>query len=230
MVENNTLIDYYKKMGINFNYKLDFSNIEIIWIYQKLIYPTNFDSIFSNKIKNDSIEYVIIPLGIETENGSHANILIIDINNKKIERFEPNGYYSPREFYFNEDLLDKLLSDKFKILIPEFSYFSPKKYLPTIGFQIYESMETNKCKKIGDPNGFCAVWCIWWVNYKIQYKNIPSKKLAKLLINKIKFNKLSFKNLIRNFSSNITKLRDPFLEKYDLDINKWMNDDYDKNS
>lgn len=228
LVENNKLIDYYKKMGINYNYKLDFSNIEIIWIYQKLIYPTNFDSIFLNKLSNDSIEFITIPLGIEMENGSHANILIIDIKNKRIERFEPNGYYSPREFFFNDDLLDKLLSDKFSNLLPDFNYFSPKKYLPIIGFQIYESLETNKCKKIGDPNGFCAVWCIWWTNYKIAYKNIPSKKLAKMLINKIKFNKLNFKDIIRNFSINITKLRDSYLEKYEIDINKWMNDDYDK--
>ena len=30
-------------------------------------------------------------LGIEIEEGGHANIMIIDKKNKKIERFEPNG-------------------------------------------------------------------------------------------------------------------------------------------
>ena len=230
LTENNKLIDYYKKMGINYNYKLDFSNIEIIWIYQKLIYPVNFDSIFSNKIQNLNSEnrFIVIPLGIETENGSHANILLIDTKNKIIERFEPNGYYSPRIFYFNSTLLDYLLETKFKDLIPEFKYIRPTEYLPIIGFQILESLETYKCKKIGDPNGFCAVWCIWWVFHKIQYENIKSKKLVKMLINKIKFNKLSFKNLIRNFSQKITKLRDEYFEKYNLDINKWMNDNYDE--
>ena len=230
LTENNKLIDYYKKLGINFNYKLDFSNIEIVWIYQKIIYPVNFDAIFKNKFDNldEENNFIIIPLGIEVENGSHANILIVDVENKLIERFEPNGFYGPREFFYNPDLLDNLLQNKFTELLPNFKYLAPNKYLPIISFQILESLETEKCKKIGDPNGFCAVWCIWWAYYRIQYKNIKSSKLAKLLINKIKFNKLSFKEIIRNFSQRITEIRDEYLEKYNIDINMWMNDNYDE--
>ena len=48
----------------------------------------------------------------------------------------------------------------FKEYDKDIVYYSPKKFLPTVGFQILENMETEKCKKIGDPNGFCAVWCI----------------------------------------------------------------------
>jgi ankyrin repeat protein len=229
LVENNNLTDYYKKLGINYNYKLDFSNIEIVWVYQKIIYPVNFDSILNNKIDNlnHQNEFIIIPLGIEVENGSHANMLIIDIKKQLIERFEPYGFYGPREFYYNDNLLDELLSSKFKDLLPKYIYVKPSEYLPIISFQVLESLETKMCKKIGDPNGFCAVWCVWWTFYKLRYKNIKSKKLCKLLINKIKFNKLNFKDIIRNFSQTITEIRDKYLDKYELDINKWMNDDYD---
>lgn len=228
LVENNELIDNYKKIGINYNYKLDFSNIEIVWVYQKLIYPVNFDSILQNRIDNLNSEndFIIIPLGIEVENGSHANMIIIDIKNKLIERFEPNGFHGPREFYYNNSLLDQLLKSKFNELIPKYKFVRPDDYLPIIGFQVLESLESSKCKKIGDPNGFCGVWCIWWTFYKIRYKTLKSKKLAKMLINKIKFNKISFKDIIRNFSQNITDIRDTFLKKYDMDINKWINDDY----
>jgi hypothetical protein len=225
---NKNLVDYYKKMGINYSFKLDFSNIEIIWVYQKLILPQNFDSIFMNKIQNlsENNNFIVIPIGIETDNGSHANILIIDIKRKLIERFEPNGYFSPREFYFNSDLLDEILKNKFSNLIPSYKYVKPSEYLPVIGLQILETLENDKCKKLGDPNGFCAVWCVWWVYYKCKYDLITSDKLIKLLINKIKFINTSFKNIIRNFSQYITEIRDNSLYKYNIDINDWMNNNY----
>jgi len=227
---NKNVIDYYKKMGINYSFKLDFSNIEIIWVYQKLIYPQNFDAIFMNKIKNlsENNQFIVIPIGIETDNGSHANILIIDIKNKLIERFEPNGFYSPREFYFNSQVLDDLLKNKFENLLSSYKYIKPSEYLPVIGLQILETLENNKCKKLGDPNGFCAVWCIWWVYYKCKYNLITSDTLIKLLINKIKFMNISFKNIIRNFSQYITEIRDNSLYKYNIDINDWMNNNYDE--
>ena len=188
-------------------------------------------NLFKDKINNIESEnrFIIVPLGIETANGSHANIIIIDNKLKLIERFEPNGINSPREFYFNSELLDQILKNKFNNLIPSYTFISPSEYLPQIGLQILESLETEKCKKIGDPNGYCAVWCIWWVFYKIKYSDIKSKDLIKLLINKIKFNKFKFKDVIRNFGQKITILRDEYLNKYNLDINNWMNNDYDIN-
>jgi len=227
---NKNLVEYYKKMGINYSFKLDFSNIEIIWVYQKLIFPQNFDSIFMNKVNNlsENNNFIVIPLGIETDNGSHANILIIDIKRKLIERFEPNGFYSPREFYFNSEVLDDLLKNKFLNLLSTYTYVKPSEYLPVIGLQILETLENTKCKKLGDPNGFCAVWCIWWIYYKCKYHLITSDKLIKLLINKIKFINTSFKNIIRNFSQYITETRDNSLDKYNIDIDDWMNNNYDE--
>jgi hypothetical protein len=87
LTNNKELESYYMRMGLNYTFKMDFSNIEIVWSYMKLIYPTNFDSILKNRINNAN--FIVIPLGIEissphsgTHSGSHANILIIDDEEK----------------------------------------------------------------------------------------------------------------------------------------------------
>jgi hypothetical protein len=235
LTHNKEIENYYIKMGLNYTFKMEFSNIEIVWSFMKLIYPTNFDSILLNRIKHaqSSNMNIIIPLGIEVSNashsGSHANIIIIDYENKTIERFEPNGMNPPRGFYYNPSLLNTLLKTKFSNLLPDYTYMSPSDYLPNIGFQMYESIEDTKCKKIGDPNGFCAVWCIWWVYQRML--NIDNNKLnvynfASEFIKIIKFDNKSFKSIIRNFSKRITQLRDSYLKKYNLDINDWIVSNY----
>ena len=232
---NEELEPYYSKLNLDNPYKMDFANIEILWIYQKIFFPTYFD----NKIKSllNKKSYVIIPLGIETSVGAHANILWWDVANNIIERFEPNGSNPPVGLNYNPELLDTILESKFKSYIPELKYYRPKEYLPVIGFQQLENLETYKCKKLGDPNGFCGVWCIWWVYQKALNIDIKISKFADEIIRKIKLDNKSFKWLIRNFSKKITNIRDDFLEKNSLDINDWivanysqeMLDEFEKN-
>jgi ankyrin repeat protein len=227
LTKNKELEDYYKSLGINYNYKLDFCNFEINWSYQTLIIPTYFDHEIKNKIKTSN--YIIIPIGIETSFGAHANILFYDVKKSLIERFEPNGANFPKGFNYNPTLLDNLLEIKFKKLNNNIKYVKPNEYLPIIGFQILENINDDRCKRIGDPNGFCGVWCIWWIYHKMKNENIESSILAEKLIKEIKFKNLNFKTLIRNFSKNITDIRDQYLNKFDVDINDFINENYDSN-
>jgi len=220
LTKNNNLEKHYKLIGINKS--KDFHNIEILWSFQKIIFQENFDSIFKSKNKN---EFLIIPLGIEINNGSHANIILIDNINKKIERFEPNGSIYPKGFYYNPKLLDTILKNKFESLISEYSYLTPEDYEPIIGLQVLETSENFKNKKIGDPNGFCAIWCVWWINQRIYNKNEHPKEIINSVIKQIKLQNKSFKNVIRNFSQNIVKLRDTFLQKNNLNIHQWLLED-----
>lgn len=220
LTQNKELENYYKTHG--FNNKLDFLNIEINWSFQKIIYIANFDSILMNADKTR--QFIVIPIGIEVAIGSHANVIIIDNKNKTIERFEPNGKYAPRQLNYNAELLDSLLINKFSQLLSEYTYYPPIKYLPDIGFQI---LEDEKCKKIGDPNGFCAVWCIWWTDMRLKYPNVKLFKLAKELITQIKLSNKSFKSIIRNYSQNIVEVRDSILKKHGLTIDDILNDKYD---
>ena len=223
LTHNRELELYYKKIGLNYGFKLDFSNIELVWSYMKLISLTHFDYLVKEKIKNIDKQFIIIPLGIEVANGSHANIIIIDIINQTIERFEPNGKNCPLGFYYNPNLLDSILYNKFILLLPNFTYLKPSDFLPPIGFQIYE---INKCKKLGDPNGFCAVWCVWWAEQRIKNPTIKPILLFSKLLETILLSTENFKNLIRNYSTHISSLRDLYLSKYKLTIDDIINNNY----
>jgi len=222
--DNNELEKYYKSLGINVNTKISFCNFEIVWAYQKIFFPTYFDEEINKAIKK--YNYIIIPIGIELHQGAHANILFWDIRNNIIERFEPNGANEPNNFNYNNKLLDNILLKKFRIFDNKIKILSPKSYLPIIGFQILENYNTDSCKRIGDPNGFCAVWCIWWIYQKMTNLNIESKTLVEILIKEIKLNNYNFKTIIRNFSSNIVELRDKYLQTYNLNINDWITNNY----
>jgi ankyrin repeat protein len=227
---NKELENYYKKIGNDYPYKLEFCNIEIIWSYQQLFFPSYFDTLFNKKIKEH--KYIVIPIGIELSNGAHANILFIDNVNKTIERFEPNGSNTPIGFNYNHNLLDSLLQSKFNSInynSINYKYLTPSDYLPVIGFQMFENMETKICKKIGDPNGFCGVWSTWWAYQRmlnINNTNINNANVAFELIKYIKFDNIKFKTVIRNFSNKITEIRDKYLDKYKIDINDWVNNNY----
>ena len=225
---NQILKDYYNKNEDREVEDDELLNLEIIWNNQNIFYPDNLNEIIETFLKNKSKRFLIIPIGIELSQDSHANILIYDKKLNEIERFEPNGGTFPFKFNYNPNLLDKLLKDKFDELINGVKYFSPGSYLPKIGFQLLESYDHYKTKKIGDPGGFCAAWCTWYAFMRIKYENLDRKKLCLKLIRKIKEENISFKDLIRNFASKIVSIRDDTLKEADLDINNWINGNYEK--
>ena len=222
---SDSIENFYKKMGTNMDFQLDFINSMIIWSYQKIYFPEYFDTVLKNILsKNPSV--IIVPIGIETSQGAHTNILFWNVKSNILERFEPNGKNPPINFNYNSELLDNILLEKFKKFNEKITYLKPNDYLPIIGFQMIENLETEKCKQIGDPNGFCTVWSIWYCYQKLLNLNIPSKELVEQLINNIKLEGKSFKNLIRNFSKNISEYRDEYLKKVNLDINSWVLSNY----
>lgn len=224
---NNNIEDFYSKMGIDFNYKLDFINCMILWGYQKIFFPEYFDTIIKRELEKKT-SIIVIPVGIETSQGAHSNILFWNVKKKVIERFEPNGQNPPLNYDYNPKLLDSLLKNKFLNYDKDLKYLTPFDYLPIIGFSMLENLENDTCRKIGDPNGFCTAWCIWYCYQKNMNLEIESEYLVKMLINNIKLEGKSFKNLIRDFSTNISVYRDYFLKKVNLDINDWILTNYDE--
>lgn len=227
LTKHDILVKYYDSIGIDDKIKLGLINFDIIWCFQKIIYPTNFDESIKTLLK--TAKYISIPIGIETAVGSHANILLWDVKNKIIERFEPYGKYQPKELNYNPKILDILLFNKFKSFDENIKYLSPYDFLPIVGFQILEISENNKCKRIGDPNGFCGVWCTWWVYQRMANPTILPSILAIELIKQIKLDNYNFKTVIRNFSSHITIMRDNILKSNNIDINDWITSNYKQN-
>jgi len=206
-------------------------SIEIIWKNNNLKFPnSNLNDLRSlltiNKQQN-KYRFFIIPLGIEININDnycgHANYIIFDFELLIIERFEPHGSDSPYGMNYNSSLLDNTLENKFISYNLGFKYFQPYTYLPKIGFQMMEIKE-KKNDYIGDPNGFCALWCIWWIDIKLANPNISSKILQELLFKEIINNYMSFKKIIRDYSTFITEIRDKLLSKIDSNINFWIND------
>lgn len=202
----------------------DYFNFEILWSYRDLIFKQKVIDSITNCIENPAFSFVIIPLGIELPKGSHANYIIIDKQTKEIERFEPHGYDSPYQYDYDDVQLDSLLKNQFNEIIPGYSYFKPKDYLPKIGFQQIESNEP--LINISDPKGFCALWVIWYVDMRMTYHTIPRDRLVIKLIEYVRRQNLYFKNLIRNYSKQITSIRDSVFEKANININKWISNDY----
>lgn len=224
-IVNNDLCKYFLNIGIKTNLKCEFLNFEIVWIYKKLFFSDNFVLNFKKCIENPQIRFIIIPVGIELKNGSHANYLIYDKKYNELERFEPYGSTSPYKFNYNDKLFDEVLSFKFMEIDNNIKYISPKDYLPKIGFQYFESFEINN-KNIGDPGGFCAVWSIWYTDMRLIYPDVPRDKLVKMLMNELKKKNISFREMIRNYAYNATKIRDEIFNKVNISINDWINDQY----
>lgn len=223
-IENKNIYDFYKSIGVLMNSRSEFLNFEIVWINNKLYL---IDKFFDNikKCINNNAELIIIPLGIEMKEGSHANYIIYDVKNKIIERFEPHGSTTPPGLNYNPELLDSILFSRFNDFDDNLVYLKPKDYLPKIGFQLLDIFESKK-KKIGDPAGFCALWAIWYVDMRLTYSDISPQKLVNKLIKSIKSNNISVKNMIRNYAVNIIKIRDDILSSASIDINNWINDEY----
>ena len=89
-----------------------------------------------------------------------------------------------------------------------------------------ENADYYKTRKLGDPGGFCAVWCLWFASNRIKYPDVKPNKLITTLVNKIKYNNLSFKNMVRNYSKEITDYRDSILLQVNMDINHYLNNQY----
>jgi len=225
-VENKDIYDFYKSIGILMNNRSEFLNFEIIWVNFKLYLVDDFVTKVKNCIHANA-KFIIIPLGIELKEGSHANYIIYNVSKNIVERFEPHGSTMPPGLNYNPDLLDKILYTRFKEINDKIIYLKPSEYLPKISFQLLDILE-NKKKKIGDPGGFCALWAIWYVDMKISYSDLNSITLVKKLIKTIKENNISVKNMIRNYASNVIKERDEILNSAKLDINDWINDDYNE--
>ena len=225
IISNKNLESYYQ---FNKIIRTDFLNFEIIWIHQSIFFPVGLDELFSKFIDSKN-RYFVIPIGIELAQGSHANILIYDKELNMLERFEPNGSKPPNNFFYFPDELDIHIYQYFSKYIPNLEYLTPIKSSPAISFQRYEIIESNS--RISDPGGYCGAWCAWYAYQRIN-NGISITKLIPKLLQKIRGNNISFKQIIRNYANIMANNRDKILKKSNLTIEDWFdsitNDDLEK--
>lgn len=142
--------------------------INIYWINStNYIIPYNYIEAVKTSIGNGK-KFIITRINII---GSvlHANMLLIDVDNKRIIRFEPQGGIDKDDINILDEKIKELFkqNDAFKT----YKYFKPTDYEPINGFQSL-SQETNMFNtRKGDINGFCVAWCLWFTEFYIQNVN-----------------------------------------------------------
>lgn len=166
--------------------------------------------------------FISIPVYIifdDCSKSGHMNVLLFDTKMGEIERFEPYGHkgYTKKEqkpfTWFDEYFSEWLKTNGLK-----YKYVSTKN-CPNIGpqeleeLQIEDSVSTAK-EKDTDPGGFCGVWGILFIDYRLQYPEKSTRDVLKIIMKQIKMNKRSIRTWIRDYSVYITQQRELFLNEY----------------
>ena len=185
--------------------------MNIYWVSNKYyIIPYNFIESIINSINQN---YNIIICRINFINHSlHANILLVDILNKRIIRFEPHG----RPDY---PILDDAIRDTFNNneYFKNYNYFKPSDFLPYNSFQnVSLELDDNHIRK-GDIGGYCVAWCIWFVEFYIKNLNIINtdikfKSIILKTIKKIINNGNLIDVHIRNYANYLHKYLEYFIK------------------
>jgi hypothetical protein len=125
--------------------------------------------------------FIPIIINIQSFPHNHANIILIDTKLNQIELFEPHGDYinnSSRDYIYRFKF--KILRNYFKDKLKGYKFINAVKYIKGRSFQIKN-----------DPNrhsGFCIMWVILYVHYRVLNPDVPLSVLIKYLDKKVKTN------------------------------------------
>jgi len=128
------------------------------------------------------MKHRLIPINLEItglDEGTHANIIIIDTHRKTVELFEPHGNRSSKselesisKAYYK---VSKNVQRFFSVYLPDYTYIPPSKYEPKHGLQA----------RLDFFSGLCVTWSILYLHYRVLNPNIHPKKLISYLDKKI---------------------------------------------
>lgn len=195
-------------------------NHVIIWKSNEMYFfsPYFVQGIHQTLIKYPETRYILLKLTIITEQHfNHANMIIYDVKNKVIERFDPYGNVNFN--YANQ--IDLLLKMVFHEYYPDIKYLSPKKMLNGVSYQIFADESNNNNYVENDPNGFCVAWCLWYVETRFNNSNVHPKTLIKKTVYQINKNDDKFKDYIRDYSNYIDTQKNIILQKGNVPEKYW---------
>lgn len=129
------------------------------------------DEEFVKCLNIEKVRYIFIELSISGKI-NHANFLIVDKQNKTIERFEPNGQTNwGFESDFNSQLKKIFIKKKYNII----EYIPPESFCPKYGIQARENIE-NYDTDI--HKGSCYAWSFWYVNVRMEYPDMDKSTIV----------------------------------------------------
>lgn len=132
--------------------------------------------------------FIIMP--DEKEEITHANIIVIDLIKKTIERFEPFGHTSSNKKILEQ--IDELFKNKIlgKLDLDDYSYISPSKISPRLGIQY----------KADSYNGMCITISMMYLHLRILNPDIKQRKIVNYLLKK---SKKKLKEMILKYAKHI---------------------------
>jgi hypothetical protein len=132
-----------------------------------------------NKCNNRFI-YLNLMIVWEQRRVTHVNMIIIDFENKTIERYEPHGKQAKidRKNKKLSEKIDSKFSDKILsyIGLKNYTYISPFDYSPAIGIQL----------KVDAYDGMCLTYSIMYLQLRIMNPDVDQKDIVKYLLKKPK--------------------------------------------
>ena len=176
----------------------------LTWICEKIPYkPENCEMILPSKytvndeidaegFKNDMLKCMskgimtVIPLqlfyrdyGEPKNNALHANILIYDNITKTVERFDPHGYYTEKEF--SPEQLDEKIEQIFNYLTDnKAKYQSTIGYCPSKGPQVLEAISILE-NGIPFDNQTCTVWSLLYADTRLSNPQLSQGEVVEYL-------------------------------------------------
>jgi ankyrin repeat protein len=203
----------YSGIGDTNRFVIDYSKYNIIWDGKVIEFPKDFKNHFKMLMESPGCRFLIVPITlipIVPEESLHANYLVIDKTKKIAERFEPHGGLS--QYFYCTDNLD---SEIIKELGITFQYYRPIDFLPIVGFQTLQSYENfvYLLNRVGDPEGFCAAWGLYYLDLRFANPDIPPKELVKIGIEELLADSRELTDFIRDYSAYIIKERNGVLNK-----------------
>jgi hypothetical protein len=156
--------------------------------YTFVIPDTLKDNLYFCNAKNKHMVFLNLFL-VTTQNGrivyQHANIIIINTMQKTIERFDPHGGSTLYEInesknkqiknlkrIYKQELIDEILKDKFKSVIPEYKYIALSETCPYLGPQT----------KVDAFHGLCITWSLMYFLLRVLNPEMKQSEINKRMI------------------------------------------------
>jgi hypothetical protein len=195
----------------------------VIWKNKYENYITPHIGIYIRQLlKNNNINFILFKLTIIFNYSYHANIIIYDKKYNILERFEPYGFITVDSGDYD---LDNFINDKIGNVISQFynkeiEYISPKNYKQAASFQLISNDDIDNYKKIGDPTGYCLAWTYWYLEMRLNNRDVhPITLIEQSIYNILKTNVNNIKDIsvddnnkifidfIRNYSNKLNTIK-----------------------
>lgn len=134
--------------------------------------PPDFAT-YVNKCRRSGKKLMINYLSLSTENNQngHANTIIVNLEKKTIERFDPHGSI-PNSFY-DSVYIDNILERKFRKILPGYTYINLSNICPLFGPQIKAAYHV----------GLCITWVTMYALLRLLNYNMDASKIIHTMLN-----------------------------------------------